>query len=378
MKLEGVGTYLALAFTLALPLAAASVDANADDAADALVRDFRASARAVLEQTAQKAQRELYDRLAQVVAETHDFALTAELSLGERWRELDEVQRSALIGVFQKRCIATYAARPVELLELPLDQPQVQEISADQLLLRYALPGTSREGALEYRLQRVAEAWRIIDSSLDGVGRVLDPRAVQDRIEALGVQGFIQELERRARTPSEVVAALQESLLEVMQRASDLGYAGRYAELEGVIDETHSIGAIARLSIGRSAWKTLDEEQGRLLIGAFRNYSIAAYAGRFDAYGGERFRLEEERVVRAGVVMVKSLMIKSDGQEIHFDYLVHWSKGRWLILNIIVDGVSDLALKRAEYGKILKKKSFEALLSKLKDQVRDYEHGDDD
>jgi phospholipid transport system substrate-binding protein len=43
--------------------------------------------------------------------------------------------------------------------------------------------------------------------------------------------------------------------------------------------------------------------------------------------------------------------------------------GAWRIINIIADGVSDLALKRAEYQRILASGSIEDLIKELEAQT---------
>jgi phospholipid transport system substrate-binding protein len=46
--------------------------------------------------------------------------------------------------------------------------------------------------------------------------------------------------------------------------------------------------------------------------------------------------------------------------------------GRWRIINIIADGVSDLALERAEYSSVIRRYGFNALLAKLKERIAGY------
>ena len=48
---------------------------------------------------------------------------------------------------------------------------------------------------------------------------------------------------------------------------------------------------------------------------------------------------------------------------------------QWRIVNIIVNGVSDLALKRAEYNSLLEREGFQALIAKLEEQIRGYAEG---
>jgi len=44
----------------------------------------------------------------------------------------------------------------------------------------------------------------------------------------------------------------------------------------------------------------------------------------------------------------------------------------WRIINIIANGVSDLALKRSEYTSILKKDGFDALIIKINEKIESY------
>ena len=56
-------------------------------------------------------------------------------------------------------------------------------------------------------------------------------------------------------------------------------------------------------------------------------------------------------------------------------YLLHHVNNQWRIVNIIVNGVSDLALKRAEYNSLLEREGFQALIAKLEEQIRGYAEG---
>jgi phospholipid transport system substrate-binding protein len=49
--------------------------------------------------------------------------------------------------------------------------------------------------------------------------------------------------------------------------------------------------------------------------------------------------------------------------------LLQQRDGRWRIINIIADGVSDLALKRAEYQRVLAAGSIEDLIAELERQA---------
>jgi phospholipid transport system substrate-binding protein len=50
-------------------------------------------------------------------------------------------------------------------------------------------------------------------------------------------------------------------------------------------------------------------------------------------------------------------------------YLLTRKDDRWQIINVIAQGVSDLALKQAEYAYVIKKDGFKGLVSQLNDKI---------
>ena len=177
-----------------------------------------------------------------------------------------------------------------------------------------------------------------------------------------------------ANEPSEVVKTLQSSLVEVMKEGETLGYQGRYEKLEPVVVDCHDIPFVARLSVGKY-WKTFDDQQRNRLVKTFRQLSIATYADRFDGYSGEQFTLISEKQLPREKILVETEFTKSDGQKLQFNYLLRKTRDQWKIVNISVDGVSDLALKRAEYMSLVKNDGFPALINKMEGQIQRYANG---
>ena len=70
--------------------------------------------------------------------------------------------------------------------------------------------------------------------------------------------------------------------------------------------------------------------------------------------------------------MVKTTLTTSDGEKISFVYQLHKSGETWRIVNIITNGVSDLAMKRAEYTSIIEKDGFDSLITKLEQKIKQY------
>jgi phospholipid transport system substrate-binding protein len=168
-----------------------------------------------------------------------------------------------------------------------------------------------------------------------------------------------------------VVEKLHSTLLDVMKDGVKIGYQGRYDQLAPVIKSSFDMPFVSRTVLGKY-WDSLNDEQRSRFVEVFTELSIATYASNFDRYSGERFKTISEKQVSGGRILVQSQLIKSDGGQVQLDYLLHRTDGQWRIVNVVAQGVSDLALKRADYSAFLKSKGFEALLNKLKEKINQY------
>lgn len=169
-------------------------------------------------------------------------------------------------------------------------------------------------------------------------------------------------------TARQVVVTLQDALIQAMQQGQKIGYSGRQKLLAPVIEQTHDLTAIIRSVLG-GYWTKLDSSMQQAIIKAFQADSIATYADRFNQYSGEQFRAVEQTQLPRGRVLIRSQLVRVNDNPVNFDYVLHEVDGSWRIINIIVDGVSDLAMKRAEYGAVLQKDGAAALVGMLEQKT---------
>jgi phospholipid transport system substrate-binding protein len=176
-------------------------------------------------------------------------------------------------------------------------------------------------------------------------------------------------------TASAAISRLNDALLAAMKNAQTLGYNGRYQMLDSVIRETHDLARIARFSVGKS-WSEMTKQQQETFVDKFSRYSIATYVNRFDGFGGESFKTVSEQPLPRGRVLVKALLESPEYGVVNFDYILDQDDAKqWKIINIMADGVSDLALKRAHYTDIIKKKGVDALIDELITKTANYSIG---
>src|SRR5947199_7438933 len=134
----------------------------------------------------------------------------------------------------------------------------------------------------------------------------------------------------------DTVQGLYDVLLSTMKNGRTLGQSGRFTQLEPVIRRTFDIPAMARLSVG-SSWASLSEAQRQQVIESFGRYISAIYADRFDSYSGQRLEVTGKQPATAGV-MVRSQIVKANGELVKVDDLMRRNDDAWLISDIYLDG----------------------------------------
>lgn len=185
------------------------------------------------------------------------------------------------------------------------------------------------------------------------------------------LSGSVFSGEQEVATAKQVVETFQDQLIAVMKTGKQAGYAGRYEKLYDAVAKSHDLEKIARIVVGKE-WEKLTQEQRQTLVDAFSKFSVASYAHHFKDYDGESFVFESLEETGKGGVVVHSLLKIPDEKDVKFDYMLKENGNTWRIINIIANGVSDLALKRTEYTSVLQREGFDALIAKINEKIDNY------
>jgi phospholipid transport system substrate-binding protein len=184
----------------------------------------------------------------------------------------------------------------------------------------------------------------------------------------LGGTGLARAGEDRGSV--EVVRSFYDTLLGVMKEGQSLGFAGRRDRLAPTIRTSFDFPQMTRLMVG-TQWQHLSSDLRQQLIDAFSAFSIATYANRFDDYSGEAFEVDDApQHASNGDDIVKSRLVKSDGDKIELDYLMRSANGRQQIIDVYLSGtVSELATRRSEFSSVMRRGGAEALVALLQRKI---------
>jgi len=180
----------------------------------------------------------------------------------------------------------------------------------------------------------------------------------------LGLSMLSHPLHAAPASGGDTVQGLYDALLSTMKNGRILGQSGRFTQLEPVIRRSFDVAAMARLSVGPT-WASLTEGQRQQMTESYGRYISAIYADRFDSYSGQTLAVMGEQPALSGV-MVKSQIIKANGDPVKVDYMMRRNGDSWLISDIYLDSaISEVATRRSEFAAILKKDGIDGLIAAL-------------
>ncbi len=175
--------------------------------------------------------------------------------------------------------------------------------------------------------------------------------------------------------PSDIVARLNQAILEVMREAETLGFAGRSERLAPVLNGAFNFPLMARISVGRH-WRKLDAAQRERLTDLFARMSIATFAARFDGYSGERFEILGTEQAPRKSVLVRNNLVKANGKAVPINYLLKTARGRWRVVDVFLEAkYSELAMKRSEYSSVIRSEGFDGLIRSLEQKIAELAAG---
>jgi phospholipid transport system substrate-binding protein len=138
---------------------------------------------------------------------------------------------------------------------------------------------------------------------------------------------------------------------------------------------SHDFAYIGQLTVRRQ-WRDWSEAQRGRFLDAFTTFSVMSYATRFSGVGEGSFEVLGAEDAGRSRVQVNTTVARADGSAVPIDYILQQADGEhWRIANVVADGVSDLALKRAEYSSTLSSSGFEGLIEALESQTAELLEG---
>jgi phospholipid transport system substrate-binding protein len=131
-----------------------------------------------------------------------------------------------------------------------------------------------------------------------------------------------------------------------------------------VADDIFDFGETAKRSLGRH-WAARTQAERDEFVKLFGDLLERSYISKIELYGGEKIQYVSDKV-EADQASVLSKLITKTGTEVPIEYRMLKKGERWLVYDVIIEGVSLVSNYRTQFNKIIQTSSFAELVKKMK------------
>ena len=130
-----------------------------------------------------------------------------------------------------------------------------------------------------------------------------------------------------------------------------------------------SIGAIfdysemAKRSLGKN-WSQRSTTERKQFTDLFATLLENSYAGKIESYNNEKIEYLRE-TVDGNYAEVKSRVITPKRDEYSLDYRLLNENGKWMVYDVVIEGVSLISNYRTQFNKIITANGYNELVKKL-------------
>ena len=166
--------------------------------------------------------------------------------------------------------------------------------------------------------------------------------------------------------PREAIEQTVDGVLAVL-RDPALSQGDRHAAIEAIAYERFDFTTMSKLVLARN-WKRFSAEQRDEFLREFKNYLANAYGDRIDRYEQEEVEIVGEREEPRGDVTVRTRIVGGEYAGATVDYRLRGRTGRWLVVDVVVEGISLVSNYRDQFREVLSNGGPDHLLDRLREK----------
>ncbi len=166
-----------------------------------------------------------------------------------------------------------------------------------------------------------------------------------------------------------VVKTLDDPELKKPSRARE-----RRLAVRRVADDIFDFTETAKRSLARH-WAHRTPAERAEFVRLFSDLLERSYFTKIEVFNGEKIQYLGE-VVDGDQALVKTKLITRQGSEIPVDYRMSKKSDRWLVYDVLIEGVSLIGNYRSQFNKIIQTSSYQELVRRMKtkqEQFLDHE-----
>jgi phospholipid transport system substrate-binding protein len=167
--------------------------------------------------------------------------------------------------------------------------------------------------------------------------------------------------------PSEQLKTQVDRVLKVLDdaalKAPDKAKERRVA-VRKIADDIFDFGETAKRSLGRH-WAARTPQERDEFVKLFGDLLERSYISKIELYGGEKIQYVADKI-EGETAFVQSKLLTKQGSEVPIEYRMLRKGEKWLVYDVVIEGVSLVANYRTQFNKIIQTSSFQDLVKKMK------------
>jgi phospholipid transport system substrate-binding protein len=163
-----------------------------------------------------------------------------------------------------------------------------------------------------------------------------------------------------------VVKTVDDAELKKDTRGKD-----RRAAVRKIADEIFDFNETAKRSLARH-WLQRTPAERKEFVDLFANLLERSYISKIELYNGERIAYLGD-TVDGDQATVRTKIVTKQGTEIPVEYKMQRAgSDRWLVYDVVIEGVSLVANYRTQFNKIIQTSSYQELVKKMKTKQAEF------
>lgn len=169
-----------------------------------------------------------------------------------------------------------------------------------------------------------------------------------------------------APPPREIVQTVIDEGLRILQR-DDLSVAVKREQLQAMVEQYFDFETLSKLVLAQN-WRKLSKEQRRAFTDVFKTHLSLTYSKNIAEYNDESVVIVGEQEEARGDRTVKSKILRTNAEDVFVSYRLRQRDGAWMMIDVVVEGVSLVSNWRAQFREVLGNKSPERLIELLEEK----------
>jgi len=174
--------------------------------------------------------------------------------------------------------------------------------------------------------------------------------------------------------PTDLVRQITDQVFKVLddpQFQAPNRQAERQERLHKLADQAFDWQEVARRALAVH-WRERTPQEQQEFVGLFKDLVETTYINRLETSAQEKRDIQYVGEQLDGSrAVVKTNVVTRRNQQVPIEYRLHKVDGRWLIYDVLIEGISLVNNYRAQFNRIITSSSYNDLIQKMKNRQGD-------